>query len=38
MRYSVKINYKICFYLKKNRKNLKYDVKINNKYYKKTLK
>ena len=38
MRYNVKMNYKTCFYLKKKRKNLNYDIKINDKYYKKTLK
>ena len=31
------MSYKIYFYFKEDRGNLKYDVKVNNKYYKKIL-
>ena len=37
MRYNVKMGYKTCFCPKKERENLKYDIKINNKYHKETL-
>ena len=37
MRYNTKMNYRTYFYFKKERENLKYNIAINNKYYKKTL-
>ena len=37
IRYNAKINYRTYFYFKKKRGNLKYDIAINNKYYKKFL-
>lgn len=37
MRHIVKMNYRICHYFKKERENLDYDIKINNRYYKEIL-